>query len=112
MIILAIRIDNYQHKWVLETRGTYTFSNKRYKNIQKPSKRDQYEMVPIELDATEKHNKTPQKKTHKCYNCRKIGHLAKVCRSKKQANATQSKKQKDRRKRDLREVRQLNATKK
>ena len=67
-------------------------------------------MVPIKLDATEKRNKAPWKETRKCYNCGKIGHLAKVCQSKKQANATQSKKQKDRRKKDLREKRQLNAT--
>ena len=64
----------------------------------------------MELDDTKKH-KILWKKTRKCYNCGKIGHLAKVCQSKKQATTTQSKKQGDRRKRDLREERQLNATK-
>ena len=68
-------------------------------------------MVLMELNATEKRNKAPQKETHKCYNYGKISDLAKICRSKKQANATQSKKQKDRRKRDPRKKRQLNAIK-
>ena len=59
MIILAIRIDDRQHKQELEKRGTYTFNSRRYQNTQKPPKKDQYKMVPMELDATEKRNKTP-----------------------------------------------------
>ena len=68
-------------------------------------------MVPMKLDTTKKCNKTLQKKTHRCYNCKKINNFAKVYRNKKQANATQSQRQKDREKRDPRKERQLNATK-
>ena len=63
----------------------------------------------MELDATEKHNQSPRKETCKCYNCGKIGHLAKACKSKKQANATQSKK-KGKKRREPKEDKQLNAT--
>ena len=66
-------------------------------------------MVPMKLNATEKRNQSPQKDTRKCYNCGKIGHLAKACRGKKQANATQSKKKGNKR-RELKEDKQLNAT--
>ena len=66
-------------------------------------------MVPIELDATEKRNQSPRKKTRKCYNCGKISHLAKACRGKKQANAIQSKK-KEKKKREPKKDNQLNAT--
>ena len=66
-------------------------------------------MVPMELDAPEKRNQSPWKKTRKCYNCGKIVHLAKACKGKKQANATQSKK-KRRKKREPKEDKQLNAT--
>ena len=41
--------------------------------------KDNYGLVPMEIDAVE-----PQKKeTQKCYNCQKVGHLAVNCRSKK-----------------------------
>ena len=66
-------------------------------------------MVLMELDATEKHNQSPQKETRKCYNCGKIGHLAKACRGKKQANAIQFKKKRKKR-RELKKDKQLNAT--
>ena len=66
-------------------------------------------MVPMELDAMKKRNQSPQKETRKCYNCGKIGHLAKACRGKTQANATQSKK-KGKKKRESKEDKQLNAT--
>ena len=66
-------------------------------------------MVLMELNATEKRNQSPQKETCKCYNCGKIGHLAKACRGKKQANATQSKKEEKKRK-EPKKNKQLNAT--
>ena len=66
-------------------------------------------MVPMELDATKKSNQSPWKETCKCYNCEKIGHLAKACKGKKQANATQFKK-KGKKRRELKENKQLNAT--
>ena len=107
MITLAIRIDDRQYKCELERKGTYNFGKKdRY---QKSLKKNQYGMVPMELDATEKRNQSFRKETRKCYNCRKIGHLAKACRGKKQANATQSKKKKKKR-REPKEDKQLNAT--
>ena len=50
-------------------------------------------MVPMEIDATEKH-KPFKKEIRKCYNCGKVGHLAKNYRSKKQVNTTQEDKKK------------------
>ena len=107
MITLAIQIDDRQYKRELEKKGTFNFGKKdRY---QKSSKKDQYSMVPMELDATEKRNQSPRKKTRKCYNCGKIGHLAKACKGKKQANATQSRKKRKKR-REPKEDKQLSAT--
>ena len=108
MITLAIRIDDWQYERELEKKSTCNFGKKdRYR---KSPKKDQYGMVPMELDATEKRNQSPQKETRKCYNCRKIGHLAKACKGKKQANATQSKKKKEKKRREPKEDKQLNAT--
>ena len=108
MITLAIRIDDRQYERELERKGTYNFGKKdRY---QKSLKKNQYGMMPMELDVTKKRNQLPWKETCKCYNCRKIGHLAKACRGKKQANATQSKKKKEKKKREPKEDKQLNAT--
>ena len=107
MIILVIRIDDRQYKRELEKKDTYNFGKKdRY---QKSPKKNQYGMVPMELDATKKRYQSPRKETCKCYNSGKIGHLAKACRGKKQANATQSKK-KGRKRREPKEDKQLNAT--
>ena len=76
MITLAIWIDDRQYERELEKKGTYNFGKKdRY---QKSPKKDQYSMVPMELDVTEKRNQSPWKETRKCYNCGKIGHLAKA----------------------------------
>ena len=107
MIILAIQIDDRQYKRELETKSTYNFGKKD--KYQKSSKKDQYGMVPIELDATKNRNQSPWKETQKCYNCERIGHLAKACRGKKQANTTQSKK-KEKKRREPKEDKQLNAT--
>ena len=108
MITLAIRIDDRQYERELERKGTYNFGKKN--RYQKFPKKDQYGMVPMELDATEKRNQLPQKEIRKCYNCGKICHLAKACKGKKQANATQSKKKKEKKKREPKEDKQLNAT--
>ena len=44
--------------------------------------KDNYSLVPMEIDVTE-----PRKKeTWKCYNCQKVGYLAVNCRSKKKNN--------------------------
>ena len=108
MITLDIHIDDRQYKREIERKSTYNFGQKdRY---QKSSKKNQYGMVLMELDATEKRNQLHQKETRKCYNCKKIGHLAKACRGKKQANAIQSKKKKEKKKRDPEKDKQLNAT--
>ena len=108
MITLAVRIDDRQYERELERKSTYNFEKKD--KYQKSPKKDQYDMVLMELDTTEKRNQSPRKETCKCYNCRKIGHLAKACRGKKQANATQSKKTKEKKKREPKEDKQLNAT--
>ena len=64
MITLAIQIDNRQYERELEKKGTYNFGKKdRY---QKSPKKDQYGMVLMELDATEKRSQSPQKETRKC----------------------------------------------
>ena len=107
MITLVIRIDNRQYERKLERKGTYNFGKKN--RYQKSPKENQYGMVPMELNATKKHNQSPQKETRKCYNCENIGHLTKACKGKKQANATQSKKKKKKR-REPKENKQLNAT--
>ena len=64
-------------------------------------------MVPMEIDATEK-RKLFKKETQKCYNCEKVGHLAKNCKSKKQVNATQEDKRK--KKKPQKKEKELNAT--
>ena len=107
IIILAIRIDDQQYERELEKKSTYNFG--KTDRYQKSPKKNQYGMVPMELDATEKRNQLPRKKTRKCYNGGKIGHLAKACRGKKEANATQSKK-KGKKRREPKEDKQLNAT--
>ena len=49
--------------------------------------KDNYSLVPMEIDVTE-----PRKKnTQKCYNCQKVGHLAVNCRSKKKNNKSKEK---------------------
>ena len=60
MITLAIRINNRQYERELEKKDTYNFGKKdRY---QKSPKKDQYDMVPMELDATENVTSYPRKK--------------------------------------------------
>ena len=91
MIIMTVKIDNRQFEQELEKKKTYFFG-KGYQD-RKGLKRNKYGMVPMEIDATEK-RKPFKKKTQKCYNCGKAGHLAKNCSSKKQVNATQEDKRK------------------
>ena len=88
---MAVKIDDREFKQELEKKGVYFFG-KGYQNRKGP-KRDKYGMVPKEIDATEK-RKPFKKETQKCYNCGKVGHLAKNYRSKKQVNATQEDKKK------------------
>ena len=80
MITMAVKIDEKQFEQELEKKGAYSFG-KEYQD-RKDSKRDKYGMVSIEIDATEK-RKPFKKETRKCYNCGKVGHLAKNCKSKK-----------------------------
>ena len=108
MITLAIQIDDWQYERELEKKSTYNFGKKD--SYQKSPKKDQYGIVPMELDAIKKRNQSPRKKTRKYYNCGKIGHLVKACRGKKQANATLSKKKKKKKKREPKEDKQLNVT--
>ena len=62
MITLAIQIDDRQYERELEKKGTYNFGKKdRY---QKFPKKDQYGIVPMELDATKKRNQLLR--AHKC----------------------------------------------
>ena len=102
---MAVKIDNRQFEQELEKIGAYSFS-KGYQDRKGP-KRDKYGMLPIEIDATEKY-KHFKKKTRKCYNCEKVGHLAKNCRNKKQVNATQKDKRK--KKKSQKKEKELNAT--
>ena len=88
---MAVKIDNKHFEQELKKKGAYSFG-KGYQNWKGP-KRDKYGMMPIKIDATEK-RKPFKKKTRKCYNCGKVEHLAKNCRSKKQVNATQEDKRK------------------
>ena len=102
---MAVKIDNRQFKQELEKKGAYFFG-KGYQD-QKDPKRNKYGMVPMEIDATEK-RKPFKKETQKCYNCEKMGHLAKNCRSKKQVNAIQEDKR--RKKKPQKKEKELNAT--
>ena len=102
---MAVKIDDRQFEQELEKKRAYSFG-KGYQDRKGP-KRDKYGMVPIEIDATEK-RKPFKKETWKCYNCEKVGHLAKNCRSKKQVNATQEDKRK--KEKPQRKEKELNAT--
>ena len=102
---MAVKIDDRQFEQKLEKKGAYSFG-KGYQDWKGP-KRNKYSMVPMEIDATKK-RKPFKKETRKCYNCEKVGHLAKNCRSKKQVNATQ--KNKKRKKKPQRKEKKLNAT--
>ena len=88
---MTVKIDNKQFEQKLKKKGAYPFG-KKYQD-QKDPKRDKYGMVPIEIDIT-KNCKPFKKETRKCYNCGKVGHLAKNYRSKKQVNLTQENKRK------------------
>ena len=56
MITLVIQIDDRQYERELKKKDTHNFGKKdRY---QKSPKKDQYGMVPIELDATKKRNQS------------------------------------------------------
>ena len=61
----------------------------------------------MKIDATGK-RKPFKKKTQKCYNCGKVEHLARNCKSMKQVNATQEDKQK--KKKLQKKKKKLNAT--
>ena len=105
MITMAVKIDNSQFKQNLEKKEGYSIG-KGYQD-RKGLKRDKYGIVPMEINTTEK-RKPFKKETRKCYDCRKIGHLAKICRSKKQVNATQEDKR--RKKKPQKKEKELNAT--
>ena len=102
---MAVKIDGRQFKQELEKKGV-TFFGKGYQD-RKSLKRDKYGMVPMEIDAIEK-RKPFKKEIQKCYNCEKIGHLTKNCRSKKQVNAIQENKK--RKKKPQKKEKKLNAT--
>ena len=102
---MVVKIDNRQFERELEKKGAYSFG-KGYQDRKGP-KRNKYGMVPMKIDATEKHQPF-KKETQKCYNCGKVGHLAKNCRSKRQVNATQEDKRK--KKKPQKKEKELNAT--
>jgi len=101
LIATTTKIDNKQYEIYLERKGQgrnhWAPRKKNHGNRGQSGHnhqgygRTQYNWDPMEIDATKRHpfkKGAPRRQGTKCYNCNKIGHIAKNCRAPKKGPST------------------------
>ena len=91
LIDSAIRIDNRHFERKMERGGNWTHWTKKERQGGDPMQGVEYnKMTPKRRNHKQQDKKDTQKETRTCYNCKKVGHLSKDCRSPKKSNQFQS----------------------